>query len=67
MTRQRVSGAQLAERIAQSQSYISKRLRDESPLTANDIEDICNALGEDLGKMLHSAARAVAAVRNGSS
>ena len=65
MSRQRISGAQLAERVGRSQSYISKRLRDESPLTANDIEDICKALGEDLGKMLHSAARAVAATRKG--
>jgi hypothetical protein len=26
-------------------------LRDESPFTVNDIENICNALGEDPGQL----------------
>jgi len=65
MSRQRISGAQLAERVARSQSYISKRLRDEAPFSVNDIEDICKALGEDLGKLVASAARAAGTSRRG--
>ncbi|QIG57708.1 helix-turn-helix DNA binding domain protein [Arthrobacter phage Shoya] len=61
MTRQRISGAQLAERTSRSQSYISKRLRDEVPFTANDIEEICKVLNEDLVQLVVSAARAAAA------
>lgn len=60
MTRRRVSGAQLAERTSRSQTYISKRLRNEVPFTANDIEEICQALDEDLLKLLYAAAREVA-------
>ena len=58
MARQRVSGPQLAERAGISQSYLSKRLRDEVAFTANDIEAICKALGEDLLTLIHSAVRA---------
>lgn len=57
MARHRISGSQLAARTSRSQSYISKRLRNEVPFTANDIEDICKVLGEDLLKILRVAAR----------
>ena len=59
MARQRISGAQLAEMIGRSQSYISKRLRDESSFTANDCESICAALGEDLAQLVVTAAHSI--------
>ena len=55
MARHRVSGAELARMTGRSQSYISKRLRDESSFTTNDVEDICAALGEDVLKLAHAA------------
>jgi len=58
MARHRVSGAQLALRAGLSQSYLSKRLRDEVAFTANDVEAICKVLGEDLEQLLVAAARA---------
>lgn len=58
MARQRISGPQLAEMSGRSQSYLSKRLRDEVPFTANDMEAICAALGEDLLHLVHAAVRA---------
>lgn len=57
MTRHRISGSQLAAKTSRSQSYISKRLRNEVPFTANDIEDICKVLGEDLLRILRAAVR----------
>jgi transcriptional regulator with XRE-family HTH domain len=65
MSRQRISGAQLAERTSRSQSYISKRLRDEVAFTINDIEEICKVLDEDLVKLVVSAARAAASADKG--
>lgn len=65
MARQRVSGAQLAVSAGLSQSYLSKRLRDEVAFTANDIEAICEVLGEDLIALLNSAVRAARSPRNG--
>jgi len=59
MARQRVSGSQLATMAGRSQSYISKRLRNESSFTANDVEMICTALGEDLLNLVIRAARVV--------
>lgn len=58
MARHRVSGAQLALKAGLSQSYLSKRLRDEVAFTANDVEAICAVLGEDLLALLSSAVRA---------
>lgn len=58
MTRHRISGAQLAAVTGRSQSYVSKRLRNEAQFTANDIEDICRALHEDLLQFLARAVRA---------
>jgi transcriptional regulator with XRE-family HTH domain len=57
MARRRVSGAELARRTERSQSYLSKRLRDEVGFSANDVEDICEVLGEDLLILLHAAVR----------
>lgn len=58
MARRRVSGAQLALKASLSQSYVSKRLRDEVPFTANDIEVICEVLEEDLLTLIQSAVQA---------
>jgi len=58
MARHMVSGAELARKTGRSQSYLSKRLRAESSFTANDVEDICRVLGEDLEALLVAAARA---------
>lgn len=65
MARQRMSGAQLAVKTDRSQSYISKRLRDEVSFTANDVEDICEVLGEDLLGLVAAAVRAAGLTRNG--
>jgi transcriptional regulator with XRE-family HTH domain len=65
MARQRMSGAELARKTDRSQGYINKRLRDEVAFTANDIEDICDALGVDLMALIHAAVRASVAARNG--
>lgn len=65
MARQRMSGAQLASKTDRSQSYISKRLRDEVAFTANDVEDICEVLGEDLLGLVSAAVRAAGLTRNG--
>ena len=55
MARHRISAARLAPLIDVSQSYLSKRLRDEVPLTLNDVEAICTALGEDIQAMVDRA------------
>ena len=59
MTRHRVSGSQLAQMAGRSQSYISKRLRNEAAFSSDDIEAICLALGEDLLALVIRAARDV--------
>ena len=38
-----------------SPSYLGKRLRDEAPLNANDMEAITRALGEDPMDFIRSA------------
>lgn len=58
MAKKRVSGVQMANETERSQSYISKRLRDEVAFTANDVEDICKFLGEDLLALLSRAVHA---------
>lgn len=40
----RMTDKALAEKAGLSRSYLGKRLRDESSLTSNDIEALCNAL-----------------------
>lgn len=57
MARRQISGAQLAIRVGRSQSYIAKRLRGDASFTANDCEDICQALDEDLLQLLAAAVR----------
>ncbi len=55
MARQRVSGPMLAGRTGISQSYLSRRLLDKVAFTANDIEAICKALGEDILALIAAA------------
>lgn len=55
LTDHRVSGAQLARMIGRSQSYMSTRLRNIGAFTADDVEAICDALGEDLLGLLRDA------------
>mgnify|MGYP002335974813 CR=1 FL=1 len=62
MGRQRVSGIQLATLTGISQNYVAKRLRDEAPFTLNDVERICEVLGEDFTELITNAA---AHIRNG--
>lgn len=57
MGRRRLSGAQLAPMAGVSANYLAKRLRDDVSFTANDIEAICAALGEDLHEFLENAFR----------
>lgn len=57
MGRRNISGAELARLSARSQSYLSKRLRDEVAFTANDVEDLCRVLDQDLLALLHAAVR----------
>lgn len=47
MGRARVSGNQLSKMAGMSQNYIAKRLRDEAAFTISDVQQICDALGED--------------------
>jgi transcriptional regulator with XRE-family HTH domain len=56
MGRHRVSGNQLAQMTGISQNYIAKRLRDEAPFTLNDVEKICDSLGEDYMGLMNGAA-----------
>lgn len=67
MARHRVSGAQVAVMIGRSQSYLSKRLRNEASFTANDCEDICRELDEDLLELLRRAVLASREPHGGSS
>lgn len=48
MAERRITAQALAEKAKLSRSYLGKRLRDESSLTVNDIDAICEALGVDL-------------------
>jgi transcriptional regulator with XRE-family HTH domain len=64
MTRHRMSGTELASMTGRSQSYMSKRLRNEASFTANDVEAICEVLGEDLLRLLRAAVLASRAGRS---
>lgn len=55
MGRHRFSGNQLAAATGMSQNYMAKRLRDEAPFTLNDIEKICDALGESFLDLVAAA------------
>lgn len=59
MARHRLSGAQLAAMIQRSQSYVSKRLRNDASFTANDVQTICEVLNEDLLQLLSAAIKAM--------
>ena len=48
LARKRMTVKDLAAQAGMSESYLGKRLRDLSPLTANDFETLCAALGEDI-------------------
>lgn len=58
LARKRVTVKELAHKSNLSESYLGKRLRDLSPLTLNDAEAICAALGEDLVAFITTAAGA---------
>jgi len=58
MARHMMTGAELARQTGRSQSYMSKRLRGEAILSPNDVDEICQVLGEDLEALLIAAARA---------
>lgn len=47
LARHRMSGAAVSLAAGLSQTYVSKRLRDEVPFTLNDVELLCKALGID--------------------
>lgn len=57
LARQRITHAQLATHAGMSRGYLGKRLRDETALTLNDVEAICEAFSEDLGEFLLAAVR----------
>lgn len=38
-----------------TQGYLGKRLRDEAPLSLNDVENICMVLGEELCPFMRTA------------
>ena len=48
MAERRMTAQDLAKKARLSRSYLGKRLRDESSLTVNDIDAICEALGVEL-------------------
>jgi len=48
LARQRLTVKELARQSGLSESYLGKRLRDVAPLTLNDVEAVCGALGENL-------------------
>lgn len=47
LARQRISVRKLAMAAGLTESYLGKRLRDDAPMTINDLESVCAALGED--------------------
>ena len=55
MARHRITAKELAERAGMSANYLGKRLRDEAPLTGNDIEAIYAALGENVWQSMRAA------------
>lgn len=67
LARQRVTAKDLAHRAGMSESYLGKRLRDISPLTLNDVEALCRALGEDVLAFIVAALDAAKARESGGS
>lgn len=52
-----VSQKQLGAVVGISQSQMSKLLRGERVLNVDQLEDLCFALGLDIGDVVHAAAR----------
>lgn len=48
MAERRITAQDLAAKAGLSRSYLGKRLRDESSLSSNDIEALCEALDVDI-------------------
>lgn len=55
IARKRITVKGLAKKAGLSESYLGKRLRDAAPLTSNDVEALCAALGEDLLSFITAA------------
>lgn len=58
LARQNMTVKELAESAGLSQGYLGKRLRDVAPLTANDLEVICKALGKEVLPFIAAALEA---------
>ena len=63
LARQRISGMKLAEMMGRSQNYLAKRLRDEIPLSLNDVEDIGSALHLPAGSLVARASESIRGLR----
>lgn len=64
MSRQGVSGLELAKRIGISQNYIAKRLRHEASFTFNDVENIATALQIPIADLVQGRGTAEAKPRD---
>jgi len=51
MARDHITTSALAEMTGISRTYLGKRLRDEVPLTLNDVQAISEALGIEMPKL----------------
>jgi transcriptional regulator with XRE-family HTH domain len=58
LARQRMSVRKLARAAGLTESYLGKRLRDDAPMTINDLESVCAALGEDVEDFFTAAIEA---------
>jgi transcriptional regulator with XRE-family HTH domain len=65
MSRQGVSGLELARRIGISQNYIAKRLRHEASFTFNDVENIATALRIPIADLVPGRGRPSRELRDG--
>lgn len=59
MAEQKITARDLAQKAGLSRSYLGKRLRDEAPLTSNDIEALLEALGVDIMTFANAAVRRI--------
>lgn len=59
MSRERINITTLAGAAGLSRSYLGKRLRDEVAFTLNDVEVLCEVLGESLMGGLQAAAKSI--------
>ena len=55
LARKQMTIKELAALSKLSPSYLGKRLRNEAPLTLNDLEAVCAALGEDVESFITTA------------